>query len=214
MSALILCISLMLALAGAIAPVPKLAPGTNIKVELESRLGSKTARIGQPVRAKVEQKVKDHGRVLLPKGCYLVGVVTEDSQAQKDKRASFGVLFSSARTKRGRVLVPRLRAAIVRIVPDKVGQNNNPNNPADGAFKIPGWGGGLLPFPRAQNPGKKRQTKGPYAMFDRANGKPVAFAIMMTFNGAGRDLGGLVMALGDGDISLDSGTSLEVRVLH
>jgi hypothetical protein len=109
---------LSLAASGLTEQTPRvLPPGTTINVELDTNLASKTAKIGDPVRAKVEQQIKLHGAVLLAKNSYLLGAVTEDSLAKPGKMASFGVLFTWALANNGAVLMSHLRAAIVRIYP-------------------------------------------------------------------------------------------------
>ena len=57
-------LTLLVAALGAQAPPSRLAPGATIEVQLETALASKTARIGDPVRAKVERQIKLHGNVI------------------------------------------------------------------------------------------------------------------------------------------------------
>jgi hypothetical protein len=206
-------LALLAAAVAAQAPAPRLAPGAAIEVRLESALASQTAKIGDPVRAMVERQIKKSGKVILPKGSVLLGRVTEDSLAQKGKMASFGVLFTTALATNGATLLPNLRAAIVRIYPVKKVKTRKQS---PGIQMSPELGGPRVvfsPFPSV-GVAKNKKKGGPYANFDHTQGKPVAFAVMERFNGAGRDLGGLVMALTPGDIQLKSGANLQVRVLH
>jgi hypothetical protein len=204
-------LTLLLAALGAQAPSSSLAPGATIQVQLETALASKTARIGDPVRAKVERQIKLHGKVLLPKHSYLLGAVTEDSHAREGKMASFGVLFTSALANNDAILLPRLRAAIVRIYPVKKVKTRKSVPSIQMAPEIGGRSVIFTPFPSV---GVDKPKKGSYPNFDHTNGKPVAFALMETYNGRGRDLGGLVVALTPGDIQLKQGANLQVRVLH
>ncbi len=182
------------------APAATLAPGTTIKVELEKKLDSKKSKLGQPVRVKVQQEIKQHGAVLLPKNCYLVGAVTEDTPAAKGKLASFGVLFTSAQTKKGAVLVPHLRAAIVHIYPD--------SDNTYGMLTLPReMGGNGTPPPMVGGSGK-------YGGYDKTSGKPVEYSVLESYNGVGTDLGGEVVGVAGGDFHIDSGTRLQVRILH
>jgi hypothetical protein len=197
-------IPLLLACAAAVAyaqtPAATLAPGTTIKVELEKKLDSKKAKVGQPVMVKVEQEIKDHGTVVLPKNCYLVGTVTEDAPAAKGKMASFGVLFTSAQTKKGEPVAGHFRAAFVKIYADSQNTYGMLTMPAE-------MGGNGVPPPMVGGDNR-------YSAYDQANGKPVDYSVLENYNGVGTDLGGEVVAVTDGDFHIDSGTKMQVRILH
>ena len=204
-------LTLLVAPCGAQAPARSLAPGTTIEVQLDTGLASKTARIGDPVRATVERPVKLDGKLVLPKNSYLLGSVTEDSLAAKGKMASFGVLFTWALANSGALLASGLRAAIVRIYPAQKVKTHKPVPSIQMSPEVGGRSEIFTPFPRV---GVAKKKPVPYANFDHTAGKPVAFAVMETYNGAGKDLGGLVMALTPGDIQLKPGANLQVRILH
>ncbi len=191
---------LVLAAAAGAQAAPALAPGTTVKVELETKLDSKKAKVGERVRAKVQQQIKDHGTVLLPKNCYLVGTVTEDQPAKGKSQASVGVLFSSVQTKKGAILVPHLRAAIVHIYADSDDRYSMLTMPVE-------MGGSGVPPPMTG--GSDR-----YANYDQVNGKPVEYSVMETYNGAGADLGGEVVGVANGNFHIDSGTRLQIRILR
>jgi hypothetical protein len=182
------------------AAAPAIAPGTTIRVELEKKLDSKKARPGQPVRVKVDKAIKDHGTVLLPKNCYLIGTVTEDAPAVKGKMASLGVLFTSAVTKKGAVLAPKLRAAIVHIYADRQNTYGMLTMPAE-------MGGSGVPPPMVGGSGR-------YAAYDKANGHPVDYNVLESYNGVGADVGGEIVAVTSGNFHIDSGTKLQLRILH
>jgi hypothetical protein len=197
---ILLLLAIAAAAAWAQAPAATLAPDTTIKVELEKKLDSKKAKVGQPVRVKVEQEIKDHGAVVLPKNCYLVGTVTEDAPAAKGKMASVGVLFTSAQTKKGAPVAAHFRAAFVKIYADRDNTYGMLTMPAE-------MGGNYTPPPMTGGNGR-------YGAYDKANGKPVEYSVLDSYNGVGPDLGGEIVAVTSGDFHIDSGTKLQVRILH
>lgn len=70
--------------------------------ELQSKLDSKTARVGEPVVLKTTEKMKTADGVVIPKGSRLVGHVTE-VQAHKrgHQQSSLGIAFDQLELKNG-----------------------------------------------------------------------------------------------------------------
>ncbi|MGH9394107.1 MAG: hypothetical protein ACRD1E_08050 [Terriglobales bacterium] len=195
-SAMLLGASLGLAQAAA----PALPPGTQFKVELQKKLDSKKSKVGDKVIAKLEQDVKVDGKTILPKNSLLEGEVTIVGPAEGNGPGKLGVLFNEAADKKGQALFP-LRAAIIKVV-------NDAYNNATAAFSRPaemGGSGSALPMDAGNSA---------YAKLDRSsNGIPIEYSLMETFNGDGKDLGGVVFSVGS-NFNLDDGTYLEIQVLH
>lgn len=70
--------------------------------ELESKLDSKTAKVGEPVVLKTTEKAKTADGVVIPRGTRLVGHVTEvEAHAKGHAQASMGIAFDRAELKNG-----------------------------------------------------------------------------------------------------------------
>ncbi len=70
---------------------------TAFRARLRTRLDSQHARVGQQVVAQTTAAVKNHGRVILPKGARLLGRVTAvQAAANSHARSSLGVVFDQA----------------------------------------------------------------------------------------------------------------------
>lgn len=177
-----------------------IAPGTTIRIQLQKKVDTKKAKVGDKIIAKVNDNIKDHGATLLPKNSLLVGEVTLVAPATKQTPAKLGVLFDQATTQKGQVLL-HLRAAIVRVMQDDYSN-----------------GAGMLSTPAEMGGSGTAMVMDPgnpaYANLDRAsNGIPIQYSVMETANGSGADLGGVIYSVG-GDFSFDQGAHLQVRVLH
>lgn len=186
------------------AAAPAITPGIAFKVELQAKLDTKKAKVGDKVVAKVNDNVKDHGVTLIAKNTMLTGMVTEAVPAQGNQPAKLGVLFDVATPKSGAAI--HLRAAIVKVIPDTFGDNASMiSRPAE-------MSGGNNPGQSSTNqfdPGNPA-----YANMDRAsNGTPIQYAVMETFDGNGVDMGGEISSV-SGNFTLDDGTHVQVRVLH
>ncbi|HUX66995.1 MAG TPA: hypothetical protein VMV31_05875 [Terriglobales bacterium] len=188
--------------AGAQAPAgAALKPGTIIKIELQKKLDTKKAKVGDAVVAKVMQPIKDHQTVLVPKDSLLVGQVTLATPAKGKTHAQLGVLFDEATTKQGTVLL-HLRGAIVKVRQDSTNWNEKMSIP-------PEMGGSGIPM--AMSP---TNDDAAYPNLDKSSdGAPIEYAVMETADGTGADLGGVISSVG-GNFDLDGGTHLQVRVLH
>ncbi|MGH9487343.1 MAG: hypothetical protein ACRD04_07105 [Terriglobales bacterium] len=191
-------LALALACAGAVlAQVPSPKPGTKVRVQLKTRLGSKKSIVGEKVRAQIKQEIKQGHTVLLPKNGYLLGEVTEVVASDHGSAAKVGVLFNEVTDKKGNVIA-HLRGGIIHIsagstnysqisVPTEMGGSGMP---VAGA----GVGGALTSANRS------------------SNGIPLGFGLMESYNGSGTDLGGVMMTQ-KGNFHLDQGTTVQVEIL-
>jgi len=197
----LIAFALLLGWAFAQSPAPAIPPGTQFKVELQKKIDSKKSKVGDKVVAKLEQDVKGaDGKTVLPKSSLLQGEVTSVEPAEGSVPAKIGVLFSQATDKKGAPLL-QLRAAVMKVV------NDGYSNSAGALSRPPEMGGSGMTMPMdAGNPA--------YAKMDRSsNGIPIEFSLMETFNGEGKDLGGVISSVGS-NFNLDDGTYLEIQVLH
>lgn len=73
-----------------------------VRGELQSKLDSKTAKVGEPVVLKTTEKTKTADGFIIPKGSRLVGHVTEvEAHAKGHARSSMGIAFDRAELKNG-----------------------------------------------------------------------------------------------------------------
>lgn len=175
---------------------PAVPPGTKLKVELQVKLDTKKAAVGDKVSAKLNEDLKLHGALIAAKNSQILGVVTQVDPSAGGQPAKLGILFNQLVPKQGTPLA--IRAAVVRVF----------DSSSVRALEIPpelGGSGSAMTF----NPGNPA-----YARMDRAsNGIPVQFAIMETATGTGPDLGGVIQSVGE-NIVLDDGAHIQVQFLH
>lgn len=174
------------------APIP---PGTTLKVELQQKVDSKKAKVGDKVVAKLSQDLKINGNEVAAKNSLLTGEVTTVTPSDHGQPAKLGILFNRLVPKKGAPLA--VRAAVVKVYQEETT-----------AMEIPpemGGGNSAMTF-NAGNPA--------YANMDRASdGIPIRYGVMETATGSGPDLGGVIESVGN-NFSLDDGAHLQVRFLH
>jgi hypothetical protein len=79
-----------------------LGSGAAINAELTSPVDSKKAKPGDPVAARTTEPTKSNGKTVIPKGCKLVGHVTQASaRAKGDSQSALGIVFDKAILKNG-----------------------------------------------------------------------------------------------------------------
>jgi hypothetical protein len=90
------------AYAGANSSTAAMAQMRPITGELQSKLDSKTARVGQPVVLRTTEKMKTAEGIVIPKGSRLIGHVTEvQAHARGHQQSSLGIAFDRAQLKNG-----------------------------------------------------------------------------------------------------------------
>ncbi|MGH9475969.1 MAG: hypothetical protein ACRD1C_06520 [Terriglobales bacterium] len=178
------------------APAPN--PGATVKVELKTKLDTKKSTVGEAIKAEIKQEIKKGPMVLLPKGGYLIGQVTEVAASEHGSPGKIGLLFDEVTDKKGNVL-RHIRAAIVHIAAGSTDYSQ---------ISVPSeMGGSGMPVAQAG-------LGGALTSADRSsNGQPLAFALMETFNGSGTDLGGVIETQ-NGNFNLDQGTQVQVQILQ
>ena len=79
-----------------------LGSGAAINAELTTPVDSKKAKPGDPVAARTTEPAKSNGKTVIPKGCKLVGHVTQaSSRAKGDSESALGIVFDKAILKNG-----------------------------------------------------------------------------------------------------------------
>jgi hypothetical protein len=90
------------AYAGANSSTAAMAHMRPVTGELQSKLDSKTARVGQPVVLKTTEKTKTADGIVIPRGSRLIGHVTEvQAHARGHQQSSLGIAFDRAELKNG-----------------------------------------------------------------------------------------------------------------
>ena len=94
--------------------------GTTIRVRLDQNLGSKTARVGDPIRATtVDPIYSSNGVLLIPDGSRVTGRVDSVTRAAKNGNpGTIGASFTS-------VTLPNQRRAAISGMPVPVGEGKN-----------------------------------------------------------------------------------------
>jgi hypothetical protein len=79
-----------------------LGSGAAINAELTAPVDSKKAKPGDPVAARTTEPTKSNGKTVIPKGCKLVGHVTQAAaRAKGDSESALGIVFDKAILKNG-----------------------------------------------------------------------------------------------------------------
>ena len=94
---------------------PKIAPGSVIPVELTKTVDAKKAKTGDEVVARVTQDLKtSSGEVLVAKDTKIMGHVTQaQARTKEQKESELGIAFDRAMTKRGEMNQPMSIQAII-----------------------------------------------------------------------------------------------------
>ncbi len=210
-------LAVALALAGAAAQAP--APGTVIQAQLKSRLDSGHAKVGERIKAQVTRAVKVDGVVVLPKGAQLLGRVTAVVKAESSKSpSSISVLFTQAAYKKQPPIAFHAGIARVLAPPDQRLMDMGPPSMDMGmpAMQPPAAGGDQSGTNvRVNRPGSlgaesvpSQATANVPSAMQPPPGAPVR--ITLPANAAQ----GSMLSTPRGDVKLDAGTRLQLRVLH
>jgi hypothetical protein len=217
---------------------PALAPGTVVDAELSKGIDSKKAKVGQEVVAKALVDLRDtNGNLVIPQGAKLVGHVTQVQAASKEQpQSSLGIIFDKAESKKGKEAKEiGLHAgiqALARPQPSPMLQEQETGAPgASGGGPMgggqPGMGGGGRTgggmggaAPRQQGPagemggnGPVNQPGGSSAPAINANSHGVIGIPNLTLGPQASPTEGSVITSSRGNVKLDSGTLLVLRVI-
>jgi len=101
-----------------------------VYAELQRKLDSKSARVGDPVEAKTTEKMTTAQGVELPKDTHLIGRVTEvQAHTKENPASSLAIVFDRAEFKGGKTLAIRciVEAADPPAYPPMTGDQSNTN---------------------------------------------------------------------------------------
>jgi hypothetical protein len=110
--------------------------------ELQSKLDSKTAKVGDPVVLKTTAKVQTSDGTILPKGSRLVGHITEAQAHNSDRAvAQIGIVFDHAELKNGQSIALHTLIRTAQPAPSVAAISSMSNN--DDMMSVTEGGGGL-----------------------------------------------------------------------
>jgi hypothetical protein len=122
---------------------PALAPGTVLGAELSKGIDAKKAKVGQEIVAKAAADLRDNnGNLVIPRGAKLVGHVTQAQAASKEQpQSSLGIIFDKVEAKHGKeskeIALHAGIQALAKPEPSPMMQGQEPEGPSG-----PGGGGG------------------------------------------------------------------------
>ncbi len=222
---------------------PALAPGTVLGAELSKGVDAKKAKVGQEVVAKAVADLRDtNGNLVIPRGARLVGHVTQAQAASKDQpQSSLGIIFDKVEAKRGNesreIGLHAGIQALAKPEPSPLAQQQEPegsSGPAGGGGapmggSQPGMGGGgrnsggmggsSMPQQRQGSDmggpmgGPMGQQAGGGAPALNANSHGVIGIPNLTLSPQASPTEGSVISSSRGNVKLDSGTMLVLRVI-
>jgi hypothetical protein len=108
-----------------------IADGTRIDATLVSWLDARRSRVGDPVEARIEQDVKQGGKVVLKKGTRISGHVTEARARTKDQAESqVTIAFDRALIKNNQAIPFQASVVAMAAAPQPAAKNMTPSNGA------------------------------------------------------------------------------------
>ncbi|HEV2116228.1 MAG TPA: hypothetical protein VGR48_09410 [Terriglobales bacterium] len=217
---------------------PALAPGTVVGAELSKGIDAKKAKVGQEVVAKALADLRDtNGNLVIPRGAKLVGHVTQVQAASKEQpQSNLGIIFDKAEAKHGKEATEiGLHAGIQAMAkpePPPMAQGQEGEGPGGpggapmgggqptmgGGGRTTGGMGGAAP--RQQGPigdmggnAPMNQSGGSSGPGLNANSHGVIGIPNLTLSPQASPTEGSVISSSRGNVKLDSGTMLVLRVI-
>lgn len=219
---------------------PTLAPGAVLGAELSKSVDAKKAKVGQEVTAKSLGDLRDNsGNVVVPRGSKLVGHVTTVKAASKqDPQSSLGLIFDKIEVKQGKESKQiGMHAAIQALEKPQPSPMMQEQEPGGGAGSPGGSGGGMGGGQPSMGPGgsgggraqggapprqggdmgggasePSGQQAGAVPTIN-ANSHGVIGNSNLTLSPQASATEGSVISSGHGNVKLDSGTVLVLRVI-
>lgn len=217
---------------------PTLAPGAVLGAELSKSVDAKKAKVGQEVVAKSLGDLRDNsGNVVIPRGSKVVGHVTTVKAASKqDPQSSLGIIFDKVEVKGKETKDIGMHAAIQALEnpqPSPMMQEQEPagagsqggqgGSPMGGGQPSMGSGGsgrtgaGASDGQRGDmggNAGEQQgQATGASAPTLNGNSRGVIGNSKLTLSPQASPTEGAVISSSHGNVKLDSGTLLVLRVM-
>lgn len=216
---------------------PTLASGAVIGAELSKSIDAKKAKVGQEVVAKSLGDLRDtNGNLVIPKGAKIIGHVTQAKAASKqDPQSNLGIIFDKVEVKHGKeageIGMHAGIQALAKPQPSSMMQEQEPSGAQGGSGAAPsggrpGMGGGSRPGGMPSGSGAQAQGQGGEAGGSEgqagaasngpaitANSHGVIGDSNLTLSPQASPTEGSVITSGHGNVKLDSGTLLVLRVI-
>lgn len=218
---------------------PTLAPGSVIGAELAKGIDAKKAKVGQPVIAKSLADLRNtNGDLVLPRGAKLLGHVTEVKPAtRQEPQSTLGIIFDKVESKHGKQSQAiGMRAAIQALAKpqpspmmqeEAPGPSGGPGGPSGGGGTMgsgrPGMGPGSsgAQAPGSAPPGETGEMGGaPMGQQGRGGAPPItanSHGVIgipnLTLNPQPSPTEGSILTSSRGNVKLDSGTLMVLRVI-
>lgn len=216
---------------------PTLASGAVIGAELSKSIDAKKAKVGQEVVAKSRGDLRDtNGNLVIPKGAKIIGHVTQAKAASKqDPQSNLGIIFDKVEVKHGKeageIGMHAGIQALAKPQPSSMMQEQEPAGAPGGSGAAPsggrpGMGGGSRPGGMPSGSGAQAQGQGGEAGGSEgqagaasngpaitANSHGVIGDSNLTLSPQASPTEGSVITSGHGNVKLDSGTLLVLRVI-
>ncbi len=203
--------------------------GTRIDGQLQSAVDVKRSKVGDTVLLKTTKTIKQDGQTVVPKGCNLIGRITEVQQKSKSNGESrLGILFDRIE---GKDLAAPISASIVSIT--NVAAHGSGGDPADadvfGSSNTSGRasggsssGGGLLGGVSSTAGGVLNATTQTAGGITNSVGQTAGTAtgsLVQTINGiqisnavSGSVQSGTTLSAADKNIKLEKGTTIRLQL--
>ena len=204
---------------------PKIAPGSVIPVELTKTVDAKKAKTGDEVVARVTQDMKTgSGEVLVPKDTKIMGHVTQaQARTKEQKESELGIEFDRAVIKTGEMNQPMSIQAIIAPLDNSSGGGNTQSEPVTGgstttspmSSRNTAMGGAPPPPPPSPSAAAGTDATASGGARPPINGNTQGVIGMpelkLEANAQNAALGS-VMSSGKGNVKLESGTLMLLRV--
>jgi hypothetical protein len=202
---------------------PRIAPGSVIPVVLSRIIDAKKVKVGDEVEAKVTQDLKAEGEIIIPKDTKVFGHVTQAETRNKERKESqVGIAFDHAVTKSGDNLPLSMSIQAIIAPPGQnadsgVGSPGQPTSAqAPPSGRSNGMGGGAVSPPTSPSGNADSSTGGPVP----GNARPpitgetqgVIGISNLNLSAAPDATQGSIVSSGKGNVKLDSGTLMLLRV--
>jgi hypothetical protein len=204
---------------------PRLAPGSVIPVQLTKTVDAKKAKPGDEIVATVTRDLKSNtGEVVVPKDAKIVGHITEaQARTKEQKESELGIAFDRAVTKSGEMKQTMSIQAIIAPLDNSTGGGDTQSAPVTGgspttspmSSRNTAMGGAPPPPPPSPGAAAGTDATAGGAARPPINGNTQGVIGMpelkLEANAQNAALGS-VMSSGKGNVKLESGTLMLLRV--
>jgi hypothetical protein len=210
----------------------RIAAGTQVSGRLQGTLDVERAKVGDQVLVKTTTAVKQNGQTVIAKGSTLVGHVTSVQKKVKgNANSSIGVAFESVQQGSGRLPISAAitsvltaQTHIATAVDHSVMATESDTISAGSSTRSSGGGGGLLGGVTSTVGGVANTATGAVGGVADTTGRAVGSTtgavgaavrgLTVTQSTGASAHGGSTLNMSDGNLSLDKGTILNLRITN